>query len=262
VKVENTNLSEENSELREKVAQQKEWRKDLIQYEDRIARLDALLEPLAPLKEKNMELMATNAREGEEAGGGALSEIFYLVQTAYSELDLQAANLAADINATFTRDDFVQSYLYNNLEDKVVELTVEISEIVLRRSSHMATDRRLVTARLKALNECFLALQHLSENKVFDLSYNQRRDLLEQSDAMRVEYAKTLKTDYFPAIPHFVPMASGEDYLRGLQKMTSYIQEASVFYGNSAAKRSTDIEDELSADLKRKREILKADAVR
>ncbi len=57
-------------------------------------------------------------------------------------------------------------------------------------------------------------------------------------------------------------MASGEDYLRGLQKMTSYIQEASVFYGNSAAKRSTDIEDELSADLKRKREILKADAVR
>jgi hypothetical protein len=262
VKVKNSSLSDENAELRESVARQKEWRKDLIQYEDRVSRLDAILEPLAPLKEKNMELMATNAREGEEAGGGSLSEIFYLVQTAYSELDLQAANLAADINTSFNRDDFVQVYLYNNLEDKVVDITLEIAEIVLRRSNHMATDRRLVTARLKALNECFLAVRHLSENKVFDLSYNQRVQLLDQADAVRVEYAKTLKTDYFPAIPHFVPMASGEDYLKGLNKMTSYIEGASVFYGNNEGKRSLEIADELSKDLKRKRDVLKADAVR
>lgn len=262
VKTENTNLNDENAELRAAVQKQKAWRKDLIQYEDRVARLDAILEPLAPLKEKNMELMATNAREGEEAGGGALSEIFYLVQTAYSELDLQAANLAADINTSFNRDDFVQVYLYNNLEDKVVDITLEVAEIVLRRSNHMATDRRLVTARLKALNECFLALRHLSENKVFDLSFNQRSQLLAKTDAIRVEYAKTLKTDYFPAIPHFVPMASGEDYLKGLTKMTSYINEASVFYGNNQGKRSAEIASELEADLKRKRDVLKADAVR
>ena len=173
--------SEENESLRTSVSRQKAWRKALIQSEDRISRLDAILEPLAPLKEKNMELMATNARENEEAGGGALSEIFYLVQTAYSELDLQAANLAADINTSFSHDDFVQVYLYSLLEDKVVEISTEISEIVNRRSSHMATDRRLVTARLKALNECFQALHNLSENKVFDLSYNQRMLLLGKS---------------------------------------------------------------------------------
>ena len=262
VKTENNSLTDENASLRESVARQKEWRKNLIQYEDRVSRLDAILEPLAPLKEKNMELMATNAREQEEAGGGALSEIFYLVQTAYSELDLQAANLAADINTSFSRDDFVQVYLYNVLEDKVVDLTVEISETVNRRSSHMATDRRLVTARLKALNECFLALRHLSENKVFDLSYNQRSLLLEKADEIRVEYAKTLKTDFFPAIPHFVPMASGEDYLKGLDKMNKYLVEASVFYGNTNAKRSDEISGELSSDLKRKRDALKTDTIR
>jgi hypothetical protein len=255
-------LAQENQELKAAAVSQQEWRRNLIQFEDRISRLDAILEPLAPLKEKNMELMATNAREGEEAGGGALSEIFYLVQTAYSELDLQAANAATDINGAFSRDDFVQSYLYSLLEDKVVDVTLNVAEVVQRRSSHMATDRRLVTARLKALNECFLALKHLSENKVFDLSYAQRLNLLEKADIIRVEYAKTLKTDFFPAIPHFVPLASGEDYLKGLDKMSSYIAEASVLYSNSNAARSGEINKELSADLKRKKDILKADSVK
>jgi hypothetical protein len=262
VKQENNNLADENMDLRDSVARQKEWRKSLIQQEDRISRLDAILEPLAPLKQKNMALMATNAREKEEAGGGALSEIFYLVQTAYSELDLQAANLASDINTSFSHDDFVQIYLYNLLEDKVVDLSTEIAEIVNRRSSHMATDRRLVTARLKALNECFQALRHLSENKVFDLSYNQRMVLLNKADGIRVEYAKTLKTDYFPAIPHFVPMASGEDYLKALDSMNQYVNEASVFYANNNAPRSAEISSELADDLTRKREALKTDAIR
>jgi hypothetical protein len=262
VKTDNSQLASENASLRETEQKHKEWRKGLIQFEDRISRLDALLEPLAPLKEKNMELMATNAREGEEAGGGSLSEIFYLVQTAYSELDLQAANLATDINSAFNRDDFVQVFLYNKLEDKVVDTTLEIAEIVNRRSSHMATDRRLVTARLKALNECFLALRNLSENKVFDLSYNQRIQLLDKADNIRVEYAKTLKTDFFPAIPHFVPLASGEDYLKGLENMSEYISKASVFYADPNAKRSTEIAGELGSDLKRKKDVLKADAVR
>ena len=257
-----TSLSEENATLKEAVHSQKEWRRNLIHFEERVSRLDAILEPLAPLKEKNMELMATNAREGEEAGGGALSEIFYLVQTAYSELDLQAGNLAGEINSAFSRDDFVQSYLYGLLEDKVVDITLEIAEITQRRSSHMATDRRLVTARLKALNECFLAVKNLGENKVFDLSYRQRLNLLEKADVLRVEYSKTLKTDFFPAIPHFVPMASGEDYLKGLAKMSSYITEASVFYGNPSASRASEIEAELKGDLKRKRDVLKADSIK
>lgn len=255
-------LAQENQELKASAVAQQEWRRKLIQFEDRISRLDAILEPLAPLKEKNMELMATNAREGEEAGGGALSEIFYLVQTAYSELDLQAANVATDINSAFSRDDFVQSYLYDLLEDKVVEATLGVAEVVQRRSSHMATDRRLVTARLKALNECFLALKHLSENKVFDLSYRQRLNLLEKADIIRVEYAKTLKTDFFPAIPHFVPLASGEDYLKGLDKMSGYIGEASVFFPNTNSARSSEISKELTSDLKRKKDILKADSVK
>ena len=262
VKSDNSQLSAENAALREMEMKHREWRKSLIQFEDRIARLDALLEPLAPLKEKNMELMSTNAREGEEAGGGSLSEIFYLVQTAYSELDLQAANLATDINTAFNRDDFIQVYLYDKLQDKVVACTVEIAELVNRRSSHMATDRRLVTARLKALNECFMALRNLSENKVFDLSFNQRRQLLEKIDVLRVQYAKILKTDFFPAIPHFVPMASGEDYLKGLQLMSEYIAQASIFYANPNSKSSSDLATELGADLKRKMDALKSDTAR
>jgi|SaaInlStandDraft_1057018.scaffolds.fasta_scaffold26719_2 hypothetical protein len=255
-------LAQENEELKTSASTTQEWRRNIIQFEDRISRLDAILEPLAPLKEKNMELMATNAREGEEAGGGALSEIFYLVQTAYSELDLQAANVATDVNGAFSRDDFVQTYLYGLLEDKVVDVTLGVAEVVQRRSSHMATDRRLVTARLKALNECFLALKHLSENKVFDLSYRQRLNLLEKSDVIRVEYAKTLKTDFFPAIPHFVPLASGDDYLKGLDKMSSYIADASVLFVNANAARSGEITKELKADLKHKKDILKADSVK
>ena len=35
-----------------------------------------------------MAVMANNKKSKEEAGGGALSEVFYLVQTAYSELHL------------------------------------------------------------------------------------------------------------------------------------------------------------------------------
>lgn len=255
-------LERENLSLRDEVAQNKEWRKNIIQYEDKINRLEAIIEPLAPLREKNMELMATNSREGEEAGGGSLSEIFYLVQTAFSELDMQAAGLANEINSSFNRDDFVQSYLYDLLEDKVVDLTLEIAEVVTRRSHHMATDRRLVTARLKGLNESFLALRNLSQNKSFDLTYSQRNRLLDKADNVRVEYAKTLKTDYFPAIPHFVPMASGEDYLKALDKMSSYITLASVFFDNPNGKKSIDTYEQLKQDLQHKRDILKADSIK
>ena len=122
--------------------------------------------------------------------------------------------------------------------------------------------RSLVTARLKALNECFMALRNLSENKVFDLSFNQHRQLLEKADTIRVEYAKTLKTDFFPAIPHFVPMASGEDYLKGLENMSDYVAQASIFYANPNAKSSGAIATELGTDLKRKMDALKADAAR
>lgn len=255
-------MSEENALLKAELESNKAWRKNIIFFEDKVNRLENIVEPLAPLAEKNMELMATNAREGEEAGGGSLSEIFYLVQTAYSELDVQAANLANEINTSFSRDDFVQTYLYDMLEDKVVDITIEIAEVVNRRSNHMATDRRLVTARLKALNECFLALSNLSTNKAFDLSYNQRGRLLEKADIIRVEYAKTLKTDYFPAIPHFVPMATGEDYLKGLSKMTSYVEQQSVFYDDPNNKQSSDIFSGLKADLEHKRKVLDADSIK
>jgi hypothetical protein len=250
-------LNEENETLRSSLVYHQEWKKELLQQEDRISRLEAILEPLAPLKQKNMELMATNARENEEVGGGALSEIFYLVQTAYSELDLQAANLASDINTSFLQDDFVQVYLYGLLEDKVVELSIEIAEIVNRRSSHMATDRRIVTARVKALNECFQAIRHLSENKDFELSYQQRTLLLEKADDIRVEYAKTLKTDYFPAIPHFLPMVSGEDYLKVLNNMNQHIHLQSSFFINDNAANSKLIFEQLSKDLEKKRTVLK-----
>ncbi|MBF0197038.1 MAG: hypothetical protein HQL32_04980 [Planctomycetes bacterium] len=259
---ENKTLVEQNEELLSAIEQNKEWRRNIIRYEDKVSRLESIVEPLAPLKEKNMELMATNAREGEEAGGGALSEIFYLVQTAYSELDLQAANLANDINTSFNRDDFVQTYLYDQLEDQVVEITLDIAEVVTRRSTHMAIDRRLVVARLKALQECYSALRNLSENKVFDLSYRQRTQLLDKIDVVRVEYAKTLKTDYFPAIPHFVPMASGEDYLKSLEKMSAYIESASIFFADANKKRSGEIFSDLEADLKHKRDVLKADTIK
>lgn len=250
-------LSEENETLRASLVYHQDWKKELLQQEDRISRLDAILEPLAPIKRKNMELMATNAREDEEVGGGALSEIFYLVQTAFSELDLQAANLASDINTSFVQDDFVQVYLYGLLEDKVVELSIEVAEIVNRRSSHMATDRRLVTARVKALNECFQAIRHLAENKDFELSYQQRTLLLEKADDIRVEYAKTLKTDYFPAIPHFLPMVSGEDYLKVLNNMNQYIQLKSLFFKNDNAANSKLIFEQLTLDLDKKSQILK-----
>ena len=257
VKKKINSLSEENETLRSSLAYHQDWKKELLQQEDRISRLDAILEPLAPLKRKNMELMATNARENEEVGGGALSEIFYLVQTAFSELDLQAANLASDINTSFLQDDFVQVYLYGLLEDKVVELSIEIAEIVNRRSSHMATDRRLVTARVKALNECFQAIRHLAENKDFELSYQQRTLLLEKADDIRVEYAKTLKTDYFPAIPHFLPMVSGEDYLKVLNNMNQYIHLKSSFFKNDNAANSKLIFEQLTQDLDKKSQVLK-----
>ncbi len=255
-------LMDENAALRTKLEANQAWRKNIIFYEDKVNRLETIVEPLAPLTEKNMELMATNAREGEEAGGGALSEVFYLVQTAYSELDVQAANVANAINSSFNRDDFVQTFLYDMLEDKVVDITISIAEVVNRRSNHMATDRRLVTARLKALNECFLALSNLSLNKAFDLSYNQRGRLLEKADEVRVEYAKTLKTDFFPAIPHFVPMATGEDYLKGLEKMTSFVTLSSVFYNDPNGKKSTDIFSNLRKDLQHKKDILNADRIK
>lgn len=255
-------LQRENEELHTMVTSHKQWRQQLLRFEDRISRLEAIIEPLAPLKEKNMALMEANSRQGEEPGGGSTSEIFYLVQTAYSELDVQAANIARDINNSFSRDDFIQAYLYDQLEDKVVQITLDIAETVVRRSSHMATDRRLVTSRLKSLHESFLALRDLSENKAFDLSYKQRSLLLHKVDDVRVEYAKTLKTDYFPAIPHFVPLASGEDYLKGLSKMGEYINIASVFYENPNTTKSSKIYEELSQSLQHKQSILKADTIK
>ena len=257
-----SSLQKENEELNTMVVSNRVWRQDLLKFEDRISRLESVVEPLAPLKEKNMALMEANAQQGEEAGGGSNSEIFYLVQTAYSELDMQAANVARDINTSFSRDDFIQTYLYGQLEDKVVQVTLDIGEIVVRRSGQMAADRRLVTARLKSLHESFLALKNLSENKAFDLSYKQRHLLLQKADDIRVEYAKTLKTDYFPAIPQFIPLASGEDYLTGLGKMNEYITQASVFYKNASGKTTDQDYKDLSASLEHKKGLYKGDSLK
>jgi hypothetical protein len=57
-------------------------------------------------------------------------------------------------------------------------------------------------------------------------------------------------------------MASGEDYLKALDSMNQYVNEASVFYANNNAPRSAEISSELADDLTRKREALKTDAIR
>lgn len=253
----NTLLRKELEETRGELSHYRDLSKIMTQYEDRVARLETVVEPLTPIKENNMAVMANNTKTKEEAGGGALSEVFYLVQTAYSELDTQAASLASQINDAFYREDYIQENLYEQLEDKVVEISLKIAEVTLRRSQHMAADRRLVTSRLKALNESFMALQNLSNNKVFDLSFNQHKNIFAKADDIRVEYAKILKTDFFPVIPQLVPLASGEEYLKVLENMNTSVAQASVLVANKNGAESANIVKELTAQLKKKTNALK-----
>lgn len=253
----NTLLRKELEESRQELSHFRDLSKIMTQYEDRISRLETVVEPLTPIKENNMAVMANNTKSKEEAGGGALSEVFYLVQTAYSELDTQAATLASQINDAFYREDYIQENLYEQLEDKVVEISLKIAEVTLRRSKHMAADRRLVTSRLKALNESFMALKNLSNNKVFDLSFNQHKNIFGKADAVRVEYAKILKTDFFPVIPQLVPLASGEEYLQVLENMNKSVAQASVLVPNKNGAESADIVKELTLQLKKKTNALK-----
>lgn len=254
---ENKMMRKEVDELRGEIRHHRDLRKIMAQYEDRISRLESVADSLNPTKENNMAVMANNKKSKEEAGGGALSEVFYLVQTAYSELDVQAASLASQINDAFYREDFIQENLYKKLEDKVVEITLKISETTVRRSQHMAADRRLVTSRLKALNESFLALRNLAENKVFDLSINQHKNLYIKSNSIRVEYAKILKTDFFPVIPQLVPLASGEEYLNNLSKMNDTMVKASTLVADKNGSESSKIFKDLTALLKKKTSALK-----
>lgn len=251
----------ENQVLQSKVKAYMEWRSHVDKFEQRIAALERIVDPLAPYMEKNMELMKENIREGEEAGGGSRTEIFYKVQSTFSDLDLQAGTLTNSITQEFDKDDFVREYLLEKLKDKVYDLHIEIAEIVLRRSGHMATDRRLVTARLKSLNESFMALRKLAQNQSYDLSYAQRYELLIKTDHVRVEYAKTLKTDYFPAIPHFIPLATGDDYLKNLSLMNEYVGLSSTFFSNPNGSVSSSIYEDLKSTLSEKKEALKTGGI-
>ena len=254
---ENAILRKELEETRRDLSHFRDLNKIITQYEDRISRLETVAEPLTPIKENNMAVMANNAKGKEEAGGGALSEVFYLVQTAYGELDAQAASLTSQINDAFYREDYIQENLYRKLEDKVVEISLKISEITVRRSQHMAADRRLVTSRLKALNESFMALENLASNKVFDLSLNQHKNIFNKADMIRIEYAKILKSDFFPVIPQLVPLASGEEYLTILKKMNSTIAVASVLVEDKNNKETQLIVNGLEKELKKKISALK-----
>lgn len=247
----------ENEDLHGEVSQFRAWKSRVMQFENHISALDDVIGPIAPLAESNKELMEQNAREGEEVGGGSTGEVFYLVPSAYAELDKRAAALASGISNHFGESDLARSYLLKQLQDQVCDTTIGIADTTLRRSQHMATDRRLATARLKAINECFLALRNLSQSEIFDLSYAVKQTLIQKLDQLRAEYAKTLKSDFFPAIPHFVPLASGKDYLKVLADMNEYIVLASVFYNNPSKADSDKVRTELDADLTKKVNALK-----
>ncbi len=248
----------ENVELHAKVAGQLERMKDMMKLEDAIVSLESVLEPLAPLSEKNQALMKTNNQQKEEAGGGALGEIFYLIQSAYAELDKSAATIAADVMNKFNESDYGRPYLLKQLQDKVNSITLEVAELALRHSSHIANDRRLVVARLKSLNECFLALRNLAQSKAFDLTYSQRLLLLEKTDQIRLEYGKVLKTNIFPAIPQLVSMASGEDYLKTYDTINNYITDSSIFYKNTQNSTSVGLHNDLTKELNAMKKKLSA----
>jgi len=253
----NAMMRKELAQLRAETDHHRDIQKIMVQYEERIAHLEAVVEPLAPLKENNMAVIANNVKSEEEAGGGALSEVFYLVQTAFSELDAQAASLTTLINDVFHKEEFIQENLYAKLEDKVVEVSLKIAEVTVRRSQHMAADRRLVTSRLKALNESFLALKNLAANQVFDLSFSQHKTIFDKADSIRVEYAKILKSDFFPVIPQLVPLASGEEYLNVLKGMNETLALTAILKADTNGSEGNGIYKELSAQLTKKTNALK-----
>ena len=193
---ENILMRQEVKTLREELSHQKDLRKIMAQYEDRVARLEAVIEPLTPVKENNMAVMANNKKNKRKLVVVHYRKYF----TSFKQLmeNWMFRLLAWHLKSTtlFT-EDFIQENLYSKLEDKVVDVSLKIAEITVRRSKHMAADRRLVTSRLKALNESFMALRNLADNKVFDLSINQHKNLFEKSDAIRIEYAKIFEDGLF-----------------------------------------------------------------
>ncbi len=252
----------ENEDLHAQVAMQHEWKGRFMRVEDAIQSLEGVMQPLAPLYGKNAQAMRNNEREGEEAGDGPTTEIFYLVQSAHAELDKHAAAVASDIANAFTESDFARGYLLGRLQDKVVEVSLDISETTLRQSNHQAVDRRLVTARLKALHESFLALRNLSQNQAFELSNKRHQAIIQKLDQLRGEYAKSLRADYFPQIPRFIPLASGEDYLKSLEEMNTFIAKYSVLYPNPKGEEARKIQADLKADLDGKIGMLKGEGAK
>lgn len=248
-------VEEENAELKASVAAQNEWKERVARFESRIRDLEAVNSPLVALCEKKEDFARPKAMQATAASGGG-SEIPAVVRRCYAELDKRATETAKNISTAFDAEDPAATHLFSRLEDRILDESLELADLTLRAARQAAADRNLVMARLKALEECFTALRSLGANESVSLSHRQQRDLVETEDLVRIEYAGTLRSDCFPAIPHFIPIAIGEECLEALELMNTHLRTAGTLYASREAEKSEGIHADLQKDIVCKNELL------